>query len=133
MTHFEAQAGLNPEPVYFEFPRRNKTQDISLLEKQEPFQILLSPECPQVDTLDIIAETQSGKLLIVGTVNPWQTRNRNFLGQDVQVRVAQPQELWRILPVRGHVMSRDQTTNAATPSKGQSISGLGSGSNGFSF
>jgi hypothetical protein len=133
VTHFEAQAGLNPEPVYFEFPRRNRTQDIALLEKQEPFQIIMSPECPYVDTLDVIAETQSGKLLIVGAVNPWQTRDRNALGQEVQVRVAQPAELFRILPVRGHVMTKDQTTNAAVPSKGQSTSGLGSDTNGFSF
>ena len=133
VTHFEAQAGLNPEPVYFEFPKKGKSQDISVFEKTEPFQILMSPECPEVQTLDIIAESQSGRLLIVGTVNPWTTRDRNFLGQEVQVRVAQPAELWRILPVRGHVMVKEQTTNAATPSKANTISGITDGGSSFTF
>lgn len=133
MTHFEAQAGLSTEPVYFEFPKRGKTQDIALLERSEPFQIMMSPDCPQIETLDVIADTVSGKFLIVGNVDPWQTRNRQFLGQNVQVRVAQPQELWRILPQRTMTWNKTQTANLPAPSKSQATSGLVPGMGGFSF
>ena len=68
-THFEAQAATTLESVYFEFPKQTKSTDINLFEKTEPFQIIMKPEVPQLDTLDIIAESQTNKFLIVQTTN----------------------------------------------------------------
>jgi hypothetical protein len=103
ITHVEIQAGLSNQSIYFEFPKRTKSQDISLLDQSEPFQIVVSPEVPNLQVLDVIAESQLGKFLIVQNVSPWNTRNRQVLGWDCQVRVAQPQELFRLLPMRRHV------------------------------
>lgn len=109
-THFEMQFVTSTEPVYFEFPKRPGGSDTSLLEQQEPFQIILSPNVPVVSFMDVIVESQQGKTLIVQNDNPWQSRNRNVLGWEIQVRVVQPQELFRLLPVRGRVMTKDATT-----------------------
>jgi len=132
-THFEAQAATTLESVYFEFPKRTKSADISLFEKTEPFQIIMGPEVPQLDTLDIIAESQTGKFLIVQTTNDWQTRNSQMLGFECTVRVAQPAELWRILPQRRYVDIGQKTTKIATPTQARVKSGLAPGNDGFSF
>jgi len=123
MTHLEIQAGMSTQPVYFEFPKRTKSQDISLLDQSDPFQIILSPDVPNLQTLDVIAESQLGKLLIVQSVSPWNTRNRQMLGWECQVRVAQPQELFQILPVRRHITGQ-KATNPAAPSISQPLSGF---------
>lgn len=130
-THFEAQAGLSNEPIYFEFPRRSRSQDIAFLEKQDPFQIIVSPDVPHLNTLDVIAESQLGRMLIVQNTNPWVSRNRQFLGWDCQVRVAQPAELWRILPHRRPI-THQRTVNVSGPSKTKATGGL-SGVKGFEF
>jgi hypothetical protein len=109
-THLEIQFNLSTESVYFEFPRRNIGSDTSLLEQMEPFQIVLSPNVPTINSMDVIVESQLGKVLVVQSVNTWKSRHRSLLGWEVQVRVIQPQELFRILPVRGRVMSKDRTT-----------------------
>lgn len=133
MTHFEIQAGTSTESVFFEFPKRTKSADISLLERQEPFQIILSPDVPQLDTLDVISESQTGKFLIVQNVNDWNTRNQQMLGWECTVRTAQPAELWRILPQRRHV-SWQKTAVPAHPSKANQVGGLSAGRDqGFSY
>lgn len=109
-SHFEMQFNLTTESVYFEFPRRGKSADTALLEQTEPFQIILSPNVPTIDSMDIIVESQLGKVLLVQNVNPWTSRNRAILGWEAQVRVIQPQELYRILPRRGRVLNKDRTT-----------------------
>lgn len=124
MTHLEIQGSLSTESVYFEFPRRARSADISQLEKTEPFQILMSPDVPQLDTLDVIVESQTGMVLVVGTVNPWETAKRNPLGIECQVRASQPQELWTILPVRNPRIG-DKPSHPATPAKTQMLSGVG--------
>ncbi len=130
MTHMEIQFALSQDPVYFEIPKLTKTADISFLEQQEPFQIVMSPDVPLLQSMDLIAESQLGKILIVQTVNPWNTRNRSMLGHECMVRVAQPQELWRIMPFRLPVNSQ-KTTNLATPTKGKPMSGVNQ--RGFTF
>lgn len=125
MTHFEIQFGLSAESTYFEFPKVSQNSDISLLERTEAFQIVVSPDVPHMQVLDIIAESQSGKILIVQNVNPWNSRNRQMLGWECNVRVAQPQELWRILPFRRHVTGQ-KAVNKAIPSKSQVVSGIAS-------
>jgi hypothetical protein len=109
-THLEMQFNLTTESVYFEFPRRGSSADTALLEQMEPFQIIVSPNLPAIDSEDVIVESQLGKVLLVQNSNPWNSRNRAVLGWEVQVRVIQPQELYRILPRRGRVMTKDATT-----------------------
>lgn len=123
ITHVEIQFATSTESLYFEIPRLSKSADISFLDQQEPFQIIVSPDVPTLKSLDVIAESQRGKLLIVQTVNEWNTRNRQMLGHEIQVRVAQPQELYRILPVRTKV-SGQKAVNPTRPAKSQSISGM---------
>lgn len=115
LTHMEVQGPVSKEPVYFEFPKRANSADISLLEQAEPFQVLLSPDVPEINTLDVIAECQLGKLLIVQGTNDWYSKSRRMLGTEVQVRVAQPQELFHILPQRR--MTGQKTTNMPTTQK----------------
>lgn len=124
MTHLEIQGSLSTESTYFEFPRRPKNGDIALLEKTDPFQLLLSPDVPQLDTLDVIVESQKGKALVVGSTNPWETHRRNPLGWECQVRVAQPQELFNILPVRNPKIGMAPARPTA-PTKTEVSSGVG--------
>ena len=132
LTHLEMQFGLSHEPIYFEFPKLTKSSDLSLLEQQEPFQIIVSPDIPALQTLDVIAESMHGKLLIVQNANPWNTRNKNMLGFECQVRVAQPQELWNILPRRRHVTGQKRVRIAA-PTNAKATSGLSTVKGGFTF
>ncbi|WP_391857932.1 hypothetical protein, partial [Vibrio cidicii] len=109
-THFELQFVLSDESVYFEFPRRPSNSNTALLEQDDPFNIIFSPNTPQVSSKDIIVERQLGKHLIVQNANPWNSRNRNTLDFQANVRVLQPQEIYRLLPVRARVMTKPQTT-----------------------
>jgi hypothetical protein len=109
-THFEIQFTMSQEQLYFEFPKRPRSADTSLLEQMEPFQIIMSPNIPHIASMDVIVESQLGKVLVVQNTNPWVTRQRNILGPECQVRVIQPQEIFRILPTRGRVPTRDQTS-----------------------
>ena len=131
LTHIEIQFSLSHEPIYFEFPKLTKSADISLLDQQEPFNIIVSPDIPSLQTLDVIAESQLGKMLIVQSANPWNTRNRNMLGFECQVRVAQPQELWNILP-RRKAITGQKRVNIAAPTKAKATSGV-SALKGFTF
>jgi hypothetical protein len=123
LTHMEIQGGVSTEPIYFEFPKRGSTTDISVLDNSEPFTIIISPDVPHLDILDVIAESQMGKLLVVQNANPWNTRNRSTLGWEATVRVAQPQELYNILPLRRPVTGQ-KTTRGATPAKTTMVSGV---------
>jgi hypothetical protein len=110
-THLEMQFALSTESVYFEFPRRPSSANTALLEQTEPFQIILSPNVPIMDSQDIIVEQMLGKVLVVQNVNPWNSRERNILGWEAMVRVIQPMELYRLLPGRGRTRLKDQVTN----------------------
>lgn len=128
ITHFEMQVSLSREPVYFEIPKLTRSSDLSLLDQQEPFQIVVSPDIPMLQTLDVIAEAQLGKILVVQQANPWNTRSKNMLGYECTVRVAQPAELWNILP-RRRTTGQKRTLGAA-PSKSKAVSGV---TDSFSF
>lgn len=127
LTHIELQAAVSSESVYFEIPKLTRTADISFLDQQEPFQIIVSPEIPSLQSLDIIAEQQLGKVLIVQQANQWNTKNKQMLGWDCQVRVAQPQELWNILPQRR--TTSQKRTMGSRPAKLTNLSGM----KGFTF
>lgn len=122
LTHIEIQATTTNQSLYFEIPKLTRTADISFLEQQEPFQIIVSPEIPVLKSLDVIAESQRGKLLIVQTVNEWNTKNRQMLGHEIMVRVAQPQELYRILPALR--TTAQKVPSVAVPSKTTPVSGV---------
>ena len=109
-THLEIQFQTTTESVYFEFPKRPTSNNTDLLEQMEPFNIIMSPNLPHLESMDVIIESQLGKVLIVQNTNPWRSRQRNLLGWEAEVRVIQPMELFRILPNRGRVMNKDATT-----------------------
>lgn len=131
ITHVEIQFATSDQSLYFEFPKRTKTSDLALLEQEEPFQIIVSPDIPVLNTLDVIAESQSGKLLLVTNANQWNSRNRQMLGHEVMVRVTQPQELYRILPLRRHIANQ-KVVKTVRPAKSSTISGFTS-TKGFTF
>lgn len=122
ITHVEIQGSVGDSSVHFEFPKRAKSADLSMLERGEPFQVLLSPEIPHVDTGDVIVENGQGKVLVVQGVTPWKTKAQQNFGFEIQVRVAQPAELWYILPRTR--TSNQPAVNMAAPSKSQNDSGL---------
>jgi len=109
-THMEMQFALSKESAFFEFPKLNQSSDTNLLEKTEPFQIIVASNLPSLKAEDIIIESIYGKALIVQTVNWWNDRDRNILGWECQVRPIQPQELYNILPRRGRLMSKPPTS-----------------------
>lgn len=110
-THLEIQFNVSKESAYFEFPKLKKGLDISKIDTTEPFNIILSPNIPSLRPLDIIVESTFGKCLVVQNSDWWNTRNRQVLGWECTVRVIQPQELYRILPTRGRVLTKNVTTN----------------------
>lgn len=109
-THFEFQANLSRESAYIELPKLPQSADLSKLDSTEPFQVLLSPNVPRLYKQDVITESQYGRVLVVGSVVPWSTLQKLNLGWEATVRVAQQQELFRLLPKRGRVPTKNQTT-----------------------
>lgn len=109
-THFEFQANLSTESAYIELPKLPQSADLSKLDSTDPFQVLLSPNVPRLFKQDVIMEAQYGRILVVGGVTPWSTMQKLNLGWEAQVRVSQPQELYRILPRRGRTATKLQTT-----------------------
>lgn len=109
-THFEFQANLSAESAYIELPKLPQSADLSKLDSTDPFQVLLSPNVPRLFKQDVIMEAKFGRILVVGAVTPWSTLQQLNLGWEAQVRVSQPQELYRLLPKRGRTMTKLQTT-----------------------
>jgi hypothetical protein len=110
-THVEIQFKTSTDNAFFEFPKLSKSSDISVLDNTEPFQIILSPLVPSVQVEDIFTDSTYGKALIVQSVNTWNTRNRQTLGWECQVRVAQTPEIYNYLPRRGRIQTKPQTSN----------------------
>ena len=109
-THIEFQCALSVESPYFELPRMPQSGSLQQLDSTLPFTLLLSPNVPFVFKQDVIVEATTGRVLIVGDVSPWATKERHNLGHEVQVRVAQPLELYHILPRRGRTLTKPKTT-----------------------
>lgn len=112
-THLEIQLNLSAESVYMEVPKLNKSSSVSILDSTDPFQILLSPNIPHVDKLDIITESMWGKALMVQDVSWHNTKERQMLGWECNARVVQQQEVFNFLPRRQRIATKQQTTNAA--------------------
>lgn len=113
VTHFEFQAATSTESAYFDLPKLPQSGDLTQLDSTTPFTVLFSPDIPRLYKQDVIVEAQYGRVLIVHSVTPWSTRQKHNLGYEAEVRVAQPQELFNILPRRGRTLSKYQTTVGA--------------------
>jgi len=109
-THFEFQANLSHESAYIELPKMGQSADLSKLDSTDPFQVLLSPNVPRLFKQDVITESKTGRVLVVGAVTPWSTLQALNLGWEATVRVSQPQELYHLLPKRGRTPTKYQTT-----------------------
>ncbi len=109
-THFEFQVNLSTESAYIELPKMGQSADLSKLDSTDPFQVLLSPNVPRLFKQDVITESKTGRVLVVGAVTPWSTLQALNLGWEAMVRVSQPQELYRLLPKRGRTPTKYQTT-----------------------
>lgn len=116
-THFETQFAVSTDSPYFEFPKLTQGSDANLLDKTEPFQIIVGPNVPCLRTEDVIVESTFGKVLIVQNSNWWNTRDRNTLGWECQVRVSQPQEAFNVLPRRGRIVTKGPTLSTSHPNK----------------
>jgi hypothetical protein len=109
-THVEIQLAVSDQSAFFEFPKLTKNSDTANLEQLDPFNIVMSSNVPSLKSEDVIVESTFGKVLIVQNSNWWNTRNRNVLGWECQVRVPQPQEIYHILPRRGRIMKKPPTS-----------------------
>lgn len=110
ITHLELQLVTSDQSPYFELPKLTKGPDTAKLEQLEPFTILLSANVPSLRSEDIIVERMFGKTLYVIDSNWHNTRNRNVIGWECQVRVLQPQEIQTGLPKRGRTLSKPPTS-----------------------
>ena len=110
-THVEIQFKTSTDDAFFEFPRLSKSQDTSLLDSTEPFQITMSPLIPVVQVEDLFTESTEGRTLVVQNVNTWNSKQRQLLGWECQVRVVQPQEIYNVMPRRGRIKTKPETTN----------------------
>lgn len=110
-THVELQFKTSREDAFFEFPKLSKGSATEMLDTTEPFQIILGPMVPNVQVEDIFTDSTHGKSMIVQSVNEWNTRTRQVLGWEVQVRVLQPTEIYNALPRRGRIQTKPQTSN----------------------
>jgi hypothetical protein len=99
-THVEMQFNLSRVQALFELPRLSGNSNMSLQDATDDLSINASPAIPMLKREDVLVESTFGKALIVASCNPWNDRDRNVLGWDVQTRVIQPAELLNHLPRR---------------------------------
>lgn len=118
-THFEIQFNQSENWPLFEFPKVTKNANQNLLENFDPFTINLSPRIPQIASKDVITESTYGKALLVGQVTPWNTRSRDVLGWDAEVRVVQPMEMFNLLPRRMRIASQRTPAKVRDNSSGR--------------
>lgn len=91
-------------------PKLQKSGNRSILDSTDNFQIILSPDVPQIEPTDIIIESMWGKALMVQDKTWMNTRNRQMFGYEINVRVIQPAELFYLLPKRKPI-TQNTTTN----------------------
>ena len=78
-----------------------------MIERTDPFSIVMSPTIPNVANGDIITDSTYGKTLQVNTSNWWNDKRRAVLGWECEVRPVQPQELYSLLPKRRVLQSQN--------------------------
>ena len=104
-SHLEFQVNQSTQSANFELPRLTKNANMGLLERTDPFQVVLSPLIPLVKTNDIITETTTGRAFQVKECTSWHDKRARILGWEAQVRPTQPQEIYSLLPRRRPQMS----------------------------
>lgn len=110
-THLEIQFNMSNESVYFEVPKLTKGSDLNNLVDLQNFQLLMSPLVPHVNRIDIITESMWGYALMVQQTSLLNTRERQMLGWECDVRVIQPEELYNLLPKRQRVATTGRHVN----------------------
>ena len=108
-THFEIQINQSVKSSYIEFPKLSKGSDLHLLDSTDSFQLLLSPDIPIIDRRDIITDTLYNKAYYVMDTSWLNTRQKQSLGWEINVRVIQPQESFYNLPRRYRAKRKDAT------------------------
>lgn len=108
-THLEIQLNQSIFQVNFELPVLTKGNSVSLREHTEPFQVLLSPRVPGVKSMDVLVESTFGRALQVKSVSGMTDRSSaSVSGWSADVRPAQPQELFWMLPRRGDLPAQNK-------------------------
>lgn len=118
LSHLEVQVNQSTETANFEFPKTTKSANMGLLERTEPFQVILSPLIPLVKAQDIIVESTSGKVLQVKACTSRNDRNASILGWESDVRPTQPQEIFSLLPKRRSLQSPKSSSPVRDNSSG---------------
>lgn len=102
-SHLEVQFNQTDLEANFHIPRLNKSSNLALRERTDPFTVNLSPRIPVVKSLDLIVESTHGKVLQVKSVTGLNDKRLASLAWDAEVRPVQPQELFNMLPRRSPV------------------------------
>jgi hypothetical protein len=118
-SHLEFQVNQSTQSANFELPRMTKNANMGLLERTDPFQVVLSPLIPLVKTNDIITETTTGRAFQVKDCTSWHDKRARILGWEAQVRPTQPQEIYSLLPRRRPQMSPSSITHVRDNSHGK--------------
>ena len=120
-THFEFQVNLSKKSAYLEFPKLAKNQRMDIIDRLDDFQLLLSPDIPTIEQEDIICDCMLGKVYYVQNTSWLNTRERQLLGWECNVRVIQPQESFNHLPRRYRTKTRNMTVNPVIGNIGRRI------------
>lgn len=99
-THVEIQINQSAESTLFEFPKVTQGSIETLIDRMEPFSIIVSPRIANVSTGDVIVDSTWGKAFVITSCNLWNDRRRQTIGWECSVRVVQPGELQALLPRR---------------------------------
>ena len=99
-SHIELQVNQSHESANFEFPRKTKSADMSLLERTTPFQLIFSPLIPILRTQDLVVDSVTGGVFQIKECTDWHDSRSNILGWEATVRPTQPFEIFSILPKR---------------------------------
>lgn len=108
-THLEIQLVLSDEVTYLEYPKMNKTGDISVLDDTGDVLIYVSPKIPLIKPKSIIVDNTLGKIWRVINVGDHKDRNINIHGWEVNARLVQSYELFTILPINKTSQRQKQT------------------------
>lgn len=120
LTHVEIQFNQSTRTTKFEFPKLIQNAVETLIENTDPFQIVMSPVIPNVETGDVITDCTYGKTFQVTSSNWWNNKRRAVLGWECDVRPCQPQELYTLLPKR-RVSQSQNNPSLVKSNQGQSF------------
>lgn len=99
-THVEIQVNQSNESTLFEFPKLTQGSVENLIDRLEPFNIVVSPRIANIGVGDVIVDSTFGKAFVITSCNWWNDRRRQTVGWECGVRVIQPGELQSLLPKR---------------------------------